>query len=199
MRKIIYTLVSALLLSIVPEILSAQSNDPFEQETLKSTGNTVRREKKISRKKNSETEEQSPVINTPNTNTQKPAEPKKNTLSISNPCDEWLDFEFVSLVGSRGSQTMKMTIKVTNHRSNSNMRLANYFISFDDEGVEHNDNGFYSSTSKEFNMITDVPVKYSFEIPGKANPNTVKMMAVICFNIGDECRIELRNVPIDWK
>ena len=48
-------------------------------------------------------------------------------------------------------------------------------------------------------MITDVPVKDSFEIPGKANPNVVKIMPVISFNIGDECRIELRNVPINWK
>ena len=62
-----------------------------------------------------------------------------------------------------------------------------------------NDNNYYSRTSKDFNMITDVPVKYSFEIPGKANPNVVKIMPVISFNIGDECRIELRNVPINWK
>lgn len=51
MKKIIYTLVSVLFLSLAPEMLSAQSNDPFEQETLKSSGNTVAREKKISRKK----------------------------------------------------------------------------------------------------------------------------------------------------
>ena len=79
------------------------------------------------------------------------------------------------------------------------MRLAHSFIACDDEGEEHNDNNYYSRTSKDFNMITDVPVKYSFEIPGKANPNVVKIMPVISFNIGDECRIELRNVPINWK
>ena len=199
MKKLIYTLVSVLFLSLAPEMLSAQSNDPFEQETLKSSGNTVAREKKISRKTSSEPETKTPAANTSNSNVKKQVEPNNNAFSISNPCDDWLDFEFVSLVGSKGSQTMKMTIKVTSHKSNCNMRLAHSFIAFDDEGEEHNDNNYYSRTSKDFNMITDVPVKYSFEIPGKANPNVVKIMPVISFSIGDECRIELRNVPINWK
>ena len=111
MKKIIYTLVSLLFLSLAPEMLSAQSNDPFEQETLKSSGNTVAREKKISRKKSSEPETKNPAANTSNSNVKKQVEPNNNAFSISNPCDDWLDFEFVSLVGSRGSQTMKMTIK----------------------------------------------------------------------------------------
>ena len=94
---------------------------------------------------------------------------------------------------------MKMTIKVTSHKSNCNIRLAHSFIALDEDSKENNDNNYYSRTNKEFNMITDVTVKYSFEIPGKANPNVVKIMPVISFNIGDECRIELRNVPINWK
>ena len=66
MKKLIYTLVSVLFLSLAPEMLSAQSNDPFEQETLKSSGNTVAREKKISRKKSSEPDTKTPAANTSN-------------------------------------------------------------------------------------------------------------------------------------
>lgn len=194
MKKIFYLVIAVLLLSAIPEISFAQSNDPFDNETLKATGTTTKREKKIDRKKKVETEEVTPAKPQPQPQP-KPVveEVKVNDMVISNPCDEWLDFELVSLVGSRGSQTVKLTAKITNHKSNKRMYVGGNFIAYDCEGEEHR-TGYYSG----YDMLTDITVKFSLDIPGKINPANTKIMPVISFNI-DDCRIELRNVPIDWK
>ena len=47
MKKLIYFLIAFMFISAVPEIACAQSNDPFEQQTLKARDNTTKREKKI--------------------------------------------------------------------------------------------------------------------------------------------------------
>ena len=209
MKKLVCLLVSLMLLSAIPAVSYAQVNDPFEQETLKSNGTSTKREKKINRRKGAEAETPAPVQTAPaqpqpkQEPVQKPVVKEEtkpsNEMTISNPCDEWLDFEFLSLIGSRGSQTLKMTIRVTSHETNSEIRVGSYFQSFDSEGNAHSDDNYYSSTSKELTLITDVPVKYTMEIPGKVNPSKVKVMPVISFNIGKNCRIEMRNVPITWK
>ncbi len=197
MKRILYFVIAVLFLSLMPEISFAQSNDPFDNATLKATGNTTKREKKIDRKKKVETEE----VQTVTVPTQK-AEPKPVVvekaapaieMTISNPCDEWLDFEFVSLVGSRGSQTVKLTAKITNHNSNKRMYVGGNFIAYDSEGEEHR-TGYYAG----YDMLTDITVKFSLDVPGKINPSKTKVMPVISFNI-DDCRIEMRNAPIDWK
>lgn len=54
MKKLIYFLIAFMFISVIPEIAVAQSNDPFEQQTLKARDNTTKREKKINRKKNAE-------------------------------------------------------------------------------------------------------------------------------------------------
>ena len=74
------------------------------------------------------------------------------------------------------------------------MSVGGNFIAYDCEGVEHS-RGYSVST---YDMITDVTVRTEMDIPGKINPNNTKVMPVIIFNVGD-CRIEMRNVPIDWK
>ncbi|MBO2523796.1 MAG: hypothetical protein CW336_08135, partial [Bacteroidetes bacterium] len=56
MKKLIYFLIAFMFISVIPEIAVAQSNDPFEQQTLKARDNTTKREKKINRKKNAEQE-----------------------------------------------------------------------------------------------------------------------------------------------
>ena len=194
MKKLIYFVIALMFLAVVPEITFAQSNDPFEQETLKATGNTVKREKKINRKKSVENEEAPKGETTKPTKEKETPKPvKANEMTISNPCDDWLDFEFVSLVGSRGSQTVKLTAKITNHDSNKKMYVGGRFISYDSEGNEHNTSSYTS-----YNMITDVPVKITLDVSGKINPAKTTVMPVISFNI-DDCRIEMRNVPINWK
>lgn len=203
MKKLVYLLIALMFISAVPEVVNAQSNDPFEQQTLKARDNTTKREKKINRRKDAEAQEapaqQAPKQEAPKPAPKESAKPVASEMTISNPCDEWLDFEFVSLIGSKGAQTMKMTVKVTNHETNAELRVGSYFVAFDDEGNAHSDDNYYSSTSKDLTLITDVPVKYTLNIPGKANPSKVKKMPVISFNVGKNCRIEMRNVPITWK
>ena len=199
MKKLVYLLLAVMFLSAIPVVANAQANDPFEQETLKAReSGTAKREKKINRKKSNEgeTRQVAPA--------QQPKEEVKdqpktaNEMSISNACDEWLDVEFVSLIGGKGSQTVTLTIKVTNHSTNANYKVGHNFISYDEEGVSHNDDWSSASTSKILTLMTDVPVKYSMTLPGKINYTKTKVMPVISFNASD-CRIEMRNVPITWK
>ena len=125
---------------------------------------------------------------------EKEVKPQNNGFTISNPCSEWLDFELVSINGSLGSQKVSLTFKITSHDVNKRIYVGGDLISYDCEGEEHNRS--YSTSS--YDAITDVPIKSSFEIPGKINPTKTTVMPVISFNIGD-CRIEIRNAPIDWK
>ena len=196
MKKLIYVLIAFMFISVVPEIAYAQSNDPFEQQTLKARDNTTKREKKISRKKNSETEqvEKQQPQKQQEIKKEEPKQESKNEMSISNPCDEWLDVEMVSLIGSKATQTIKLTLRMTNHGLNKEIRVGGSFLAYDCEGEEHA-RGYSSET---YNTLTDIPVKFSIDVPGKINPSKTKVMPVMSFNIGD-CRIEMRNVPINWK
>lgn len=191
MKRLAYFLITALLLTALPEIVSAQSNDPFEQQVIQSKGG--KNEKRNKNRRKVTTEEVTPAP-TPAPQPQQEEKKPVNEMVISNPCSEWLDFELVSVVGSRGSQTVKMTMKLTQHQTNKRMSVGGNFIAYDCEGVEHS-RGYSVST---YDMITDVTVRTDMDIPGKINPNNTKVMPVILFNVGD-CRIEMRNVPIDWK
>lgn len=191
MKRLAYFLITALLLTALPEIVSAQSNDPFEQQVIQSKGG--KNEKRNKNRRKVTTEEVTPPP-TPAPQPQQEEKKPVNEMVISNPCSEWLDFELVSVVGSRGSQTVKMTMKLTQHQTNKRMSVGGNFIAYDCEGVEHS-RGYSVST---YDMITDVTVRTEMDIPGKINPNNTKVMPVIIFNVGD-CRIEMRNVPIDWK
>ncbi len=191
MKRLAYFLITALLLTALPEIVSAQSNDPFEQQVIQSKGG--KNEKRNKNRRKVTTEEVTPAP-TPAPQPQQEEKKPVNEMVISNPCSEWLDFELVSVVGSRGSQTVKMTMKLTQHQTNKRISVGGNFIAYDCEGVEHS-RGYSVST---YDMITDVTVRTEMDIPGKINPNNTKVMPVILFNVGD-CRIEMRNVPIDWK
>lgn len=195
MKRLAYFLITALLLTALPEIVSAQSNDPFEQQVIQSKGG--KNEKRNKNRRKVTTEEVAPAPTPAPTPAPQPQQEEKkpvNEMVISNPCSEWLDFELVSVVGSRGSQTVKMTMKLTQHQTNKRMSVGGNFIAYDCEGIEHS-RGYSVST---YDMITDVTVRTEMDIPGKINPNNTKVMPVILFNVGD-CRIEMRNVPIDWK
>jgi hypothetical protein len=191
MKRLAYFLITALLLTALPEIVSAQSNDPFEQQVIQSKGG--KNEKRNKNRRKVTTEQVTPAP-TPAPQPQQEEKKPVNEMVISNPCSEWLDFELVSVVGSRGSQTVKMTMKLTQHQTNKRMSVGGNFIAYDCEGIEHS-RGYSVST---YDMITDVTVRTEMDIPGKINPNNTKVMPVILFNVGD-CRIEMRNVPIDWK
>lgn len=188
MKKVFYILIALMFVSAMPETASAQSDDPYEQHTLKARDNTTKREKKVSCKKKEE--QQAPAA----TKTQKT--PENNEMTISNPCDEWLDFELVSVVGGKGTQTVKITGRFINHDLNKEIQVGHNLLAYDNDGVEHN--GWTYSYSDSFKTITDVPVKFVIEIPGKINPSTTKVLPVVSFDI-DECRIEMRNVTINWK
>lgn len=190
MKKLILFLIAAMLISAMPIATFAQSDDPFEQETLKTQKGNNAREKKISRKKVEET----PVTPAPKPQALEVEKPKPAGFTISNSCDEWLDVEFVSLIGSIASQEVKLTIKITNHDVDKHIYVGNRFLAYDSEGNEH----ARSWSSGDYNALTDVPIKTSMNIPGKINPTKTKVLPVVKFDIGD-CRIEMRNVPIDWK
>ncbi|MBQ6084321.1 MAG: hypothetical protein IJK92_08230 [Bacteroidales bacterium] len=193
MKKLIYLVIAVMFLSAMPEIVRAQSNDPFEQQTLKARDNTTKREKKINRKKNNEEKAQQV---TPAQQPKKEQPKSSKEMTISNACEDTYEFEFVSLVGSKGAQTVKLTAKITNHGMNENVSVGRDFISYDCEGVSHNST--YFGTTSTYDMITDVPVKYVVTIPGQIDYTKTKVMPVISFNIGN-CRIEMKNVPINWK
>ena len=188
MKKLICFLIALMFISVIPEVASAQSNDPFEQKTLKATGKSGKHEKKVSRKK-----VEAPVETATVVDDEKP-QAKKQTVTLSNPCEDWLDVEFVSLVGSRANQTITLTLKVTNHSTNKDMYIGGNFVGYDCEGEEHA-RGY---SPERYSTLTDVPFKTSFEVPGKINPNKTTVMPAMIFSVGD-CRIEMKNVPIDWK
>ena len=115
-------------------------------------------------------------------------------IVISNPCEgEEIDFKLISLIGDKDEQTMVLNCRFINRNVNKDMRVGGNFLAYDTEGREHS-----TSRSKEYRALTDKKVDFSIEIPGKVVPKKVKKMAVIAFDI-DNCRIELRNVPIIWK
>ena len=191
MKRLACLLMAVMLLSALPEIVSAQSNDPFEQQVIQTQPNS-KQTKNARRRRTPAKEEKATPAPTPVV-TPAPA-PQQPEMTISNPCSEWLDFELISIIGSRGAQTVQLTYKVTSHNANARMAMGGNLISYDSEGEEHN-RGYASSA---FDMVTDVPVKVTMDIPGKINPTKTTVMPVISFNVGN-CRIEIRNALIDWK
>lgn len=115
-------------------------------------------------------------------------------IEISNPCEgEDIDFKLISLIGDKNEQTMVLNCRLINRNVNKDIRVGNNFTAYDTEGIAHN-----LSWGKNYKALTDKKVDFSIEIPGKVLPKKVKKMAVIAFDI-DDCRIEMRNVPITWK
>ena len=191
MKRLACALIAVMLLSAMPEIMSAQSNDPFEQQVIQTQNNSKQSQNKRRRRTAAEPEKETPAP------TPAPApqpEVKQSGMTISNPCSDWLDFELVSITGSLGAQTVQLTFKITSHKANSRIYVGGNLVSYDSEGEEHN----RSYSTSTFDMITDVPVKTTLDIPGKINPNKTTVMPVISFNVAD-CRIEIRNATIDWK
>lgn len=180
-------------LVMMPSFAKAQNDDTFNKQTLKSTGtgNAVK-EKRVDRKTHPEQPAVKPAEN-PVVNKQTKPEAKKDEMVIVNPCSDWLDFEFVELIGNTSKQTLSMTYKVTNHDVNKSMYVGNDVLAYDDNGGEHK-----NSWGPRYDMVTDVMISYTMDIPGQVLPSKVKKLTYVSFKIGD-CKIEMRNVPINWK
>lgn len=115
-------------------------------------------------------------------------------IQISNPCEgEDIDFKLISLIGDKEEQTMVLNCRFINRNVNKEIRVGGNFVCYDSEGVAYG-----ASRSQSFDAKTDKKINFSIELQGKALPKKVKKMAVIAFDI-DDCRIEMRNVPIIWK
>lgn len=181
-------------LVMMPSFAKAQNDDTFNKQTLKSTGtgNAVK-EKRVDRKTHPEQPAVKPAEK-PVVKKQTKPEAKKDDMVIVNPCSEWLEFEFIELAGDRSKQTLSMTYKVTNHDVNKSMYVGRDVLAYDDNGGEHSN--YYSGAG--FDMVTDVMVSYTMDIPGQVLPSKVKKLTYVSFKIGD-CKIEMRNVPINWK
>ena len=114
-------------------------------------------------------------------------------IQISNPCEgEDIDFKLISLIGDKEEQTMVLNCRFINRNVNKDIRVGGNFVCYDTEGVQH------GARTQSFDAKTDKKINFSIELQGKVLPKKVKKMAVIAFDI-DNCRIEMRNVPIIWK
>lgn len=193
MKRLISTALFVMALVMMPSFAKAQNDDTFNKQTLKSTGtgNAVK-EKRVDRKTQPEQPEVKPAEK-PVVKKQTKPEAKKDDMVIVNPCSDWLDFEFVELIGNTSKQTLSMTYKVTNHDVNKSMYVGNDVLAYDDNGGEHK-----NSWGTRYDMVTDVMISYTMDIPGQVLPSKVKKLTYVSFKIGD-CKIEMRNVPINWK
>lgn len=194
MKRLISTALFVMALVMMPSFAKAQNDDTFNKQTLKSTGtgNAVK-EKRVDRKTQPEQPEVKPAEK-PVVKKQTKPEAKKDDMVIVNPCSEWLEFEFVELAGDRSKQTLSMTYKVTNHDVNKSMYVGRDVLAYDDNGGEHSN--YYSGAG--FDMVTDVMVSYTMDIPGQVLPSKVKKLTYVSFEVGG-CKIEMRNVMINWK
>lgn len=193
MKRLISTALFVMALVMMPSFAKAQNDDTFNKQTLKSTGsgNTVK-EKRVDRKTQPEQPAVKPAEN-PVVNKQTKPEAKKDEMVIVNPCSDWLDFEFVELIGNTSKQTLSMTYKVTNHDVNKSMYVGHDVLAYDDNGGEHK-----NSWGTRYDMVTDVMISYTMDIPGQVLPSKVKKLTYVSFKVGD-CKIEMRNVKINWK
>lgn len=180
-------------LFMTPSFVEAQNDKTFDKQTLKSSddGNPVK-EKRVDRKTQQEQPAEKQAVK-PAVKQKTRPEAKKDEMVIINPCSEWLDLEFVELVGNTSKQTLSMTYKVTNHDINKSMYIGNDVLAYDDNGGEHK-----NSWGTRYDMITDVMISYTMDIPGQVLPSKVKKLSYVSFKIGD-CKIEMRNVKINWK
>lgn len=117
-------------------------------------------------------------------------------ILISNPCaGEEMDFKLVSLKGDKDSQTMTLHGRLINRNVNKDIYVGKNLVAYDCLGVAHNSS---NGSSTKLKARTDEKVYFSVKIPGQVVPKKVKKMAAITFDI-DNCRVEIRNVPIIWE
>lgn len=168
----------------------AQIEDPFDQQTLK-----VKEEKPLPPERpilKEKPKKESPIIEKHSTTTTPEPKPvTKPKVAISNPCNDKLSVEFISLIGNRAEQNFDFTIKFTNLDVNRYIYVSNIHA-FDEEGNEN------WANSSSWESKTDVPIKGVFHFRQKVLPNKVSKLNIITCEIGG-CEIEFRDVPILWQ
>ncbi|MCQ2317582.1 MAG: hypothetical protein MJZ90_01495 [Bacteroidales bacterium] len=193
MKRFISMTLFMVALVLMPSFAEAQNDNTFNKQTLKESGSgSSVKEKRVDRKTQPEQPAEKSSVKHAEKQKTKP-EAKKDDMVIVNPCSDWLDFEFVELVGNTSKQTLSMTYKVTNRDVNKSMYIGNDVLAYDDNGGEHK-----NTWGTRYDMITDVMISYTMDIPGQVLPSKVKKLTYVSFKIGD-CKVEMRNVKIDWK
>ena len=112
-------------------------------------------------------------------------------IEISNPCFDDISVELVSLEGNKSSQQVTITISFTNHQINKNVYIKN-FDAYNEEG-DH----FSTWSIGSFTTLTDITQKTSWKV-GQMLPSKNSKLTAITFQI-DDCTVEMRNLPIDWR
>lgn len=186
MRKITVLLTLLITLTSI-NVVSAQSKDVLNQSKKNKGGWNSQNEEVISKKK-----KQNQTISNMDFETAEDDVFQTSSTVVLNSCEEDMTVEFVSLVGSKASQTVNVTIKYTNHNVNTNMKVRS-FKAYNEEGDMFTDS--YPLGDRE--AITDVPIKLKWEV-GKMLPSRNSRLTVMTFEING-CTIEIRNVPIEWR
>lgn len=186
MKKIAFLLMLLITLTSV-NIVSAQSKDVLNQSKKNKGGWNSQNEEVISKKK----KQNQTVTNMDIESAEENVFETTGTV-VHNSCEEDITVEFVSLVGSKASQTVDVTVKCTNHNVNTRMKVRS-FKAYNEEGDMFTD--LYPVNDRE--AITDVPIKLKWEV-GQMLPSRNSKLTVMTFDIND-CTIEIRDVPIEWK
>lgn len=116
---------------------------------------------------------------------------KEPQIKISNPCFEDMTVEFVSLQGNRASQEVTITISFTNHDINKNVYIRN-FNAYNEEG-----DNFSVYSIGSYSTLTDIKQKTNWKV-GQMLPSKNSKLTAVSFKI-DDCVIEMRDLPIDWR
>lgn len=186
MRKIAI-LLTLLITFISVNVVTAQSKDPLNQSKKNKGGWNSQNEEVISKKK----KQNQTITNMDFESAEEDVFQASGTV-VLNSCEEDITVEFVSLVGSKASQMVNVTVKYTNHNVNTTMKMRS-FKAYNEEGDIFTDG--YPLSDRE--AITDVPMKLKWEV-GKMLPSRNSKLTVMTFEING-CTIEIRDVPIEWK
>ncbi len=169
-------LLALFVVALLSNEIQAQVNDPLNHGVWSNESEEVIKKKKTDNNATTQTTE---------------VQPTRQGIEIQNSCPDKISVELISLAGYRASQTVNITIKYTNHGINATMRIKD-FKAYNEEGEEFT---VYNPGSND--SFTDVPIKSSWEV-GQMLPSKNSKLPVISFRIND-CTIEMRNVPIDWR
>ena len=181
MRKYLILLATLFVVGAFGNRCFAQSEDPLNGSVWSTESEEV-----ISKKKTSN--ENKNVTNVKETT------PAKKNIEILNSCPENISVELISLKGDRASQKVSITIKYTNHDVNSTVKIR-HFKAFNEEGDEFS--SYHPGGVSDYDTFTDVPVKVQWEV-GQMLPSRNTKLPALAFTIND-CTIEMRNIPIDWR
>lgn len=176
-------------------VVFAQSRDIPSQGAKRTIGWSNEEEQAVTKKKTQIHTQQENNISIDNDD----SEPKislpqeQPTYDISNACEDILTVEFVSLIGSKADQEVVVTIKYINHDVEKYVKIT-HSKAFTEDGDVFDD--MYPN-AHSCDAATDVPVKAQWTI-GKMLPSKNSKLTLLSFKIND-CKIEMRNVPIIWK